>query len=123
MTPERWAENEILAYLTSLKIRCWKNESQGTFDAKRGVFRSNKNPYKMKGVSDILGILPDGRMLAIEVKRPKRVSLAGKVLDYGGKPTLEQIAFIQMINQSKGIAFIASSCEEARDQLKARGIL
>lgn len=50
----------------------------------------------MKGVSDIIGII-QGRMLCIEVKAPK------------GKPTLDQIEFLNMINEQGGIAIIARS--------------
>lgn len=49
-----------------------------------------------KGVSDILGIF-EGRLLAIEVKRP------------GGKPTDDQIRFINRVNAQGGIAFWADN--------------
>ncbi len=44
-----------------------------------------------RGVSDLLGCLPGGKMLAIEVKRP------------GGKPTLDQIAVIDDVRRRGGL--------------------
>jgi hypothetical protein len=52
------------------------------------------------GVPDIVGVLPDGRFLGIEVKLP------------GKKPTLLQEAWIEAVNRHKGIAFIAYSVDD-----------
>lgn len=49
------------------------------------------------GVPDILGILPGGRMLAIEVKTEK------------GKLSPHQEQFIKNINDNGGLAFVARS--------------
>jgi hypothetical protein len=46
-----------------------------------------------------------GRFLAIEVKRP------------GGKPTPEQLQFIDTINQAGGLAFVAHSIEEVEKSI------
>lgn len=54
----------------------------------------------VKGLADIIGQLTDGRFLAIEVKRP-----SGKVTD-------EQAAFIGMVQNSNGVAFVARSVAE-----------
>lgn len=104
MTPEKRIEYEILSFLRSIGIWCWKNDRQGTYDPVRKVFRKNNNPYKIKGVSDILGVI-QGRMLAIEVKAPKGVI----------RP--EQRVFIARINEEGGIAFVARSLEQAASQL------
>lgn len=56
--------------------------------------RINRSKYLRNGVSDILGVW-NGRFLAIEVKKP------------GGKPSKEQLEFIDEINKHGGIAFIA----------------
>ena len=52
------------------------------------------------GVSDIIGILPDGRFLAIEVKIPR-----GRVSPY-------QQEFLDQITKSNGIAIIARSVDD-----------
>ena len=50
------------------------------------------------GCTDLLGMMKDGRLLAVECKRPK-----------GGKLSTEQAHFIAMVNQFGGCAFIATS--------------
>lgn len=53
------------------------------------------------GSSDLIGWTKDGRFLAIEVKTNH------------GRPTQQQIDFIQAVNWSGGLGFIARSVEEA----------
>jgi len=62
------------------------------------------------GVPDIVGILPDGKFLAIEVKTAK------------GRLSPHQERFIQNINDAGGLAFVARSPEDVIDKLglKAR---
>jgi len=103
---EKVIQNEIMNFLAECNIFCWKNASVGIFDKKIGQFRAPKSRYQIKGVSDILGIMPDGRFLAIEVKT--------KV----GKPTPEQMKFITAINGMGGVAFISRSTEQTYDQLE-----
>lgn len=73
----------------------------GIYDPVKGIFR-RPSKYSLKGVSDIIGILPKSkRMICIEVKRPEN-----KI-----RP-MEQKAFINKINSMGGLAFFASSVEE-----------
>jgi hypothetical protein len=53
------------------------------------------------GSSDVIGISPDGRFLAVEVKTDK------------GKPSPDQIRFIEAIKRKGGIAGIARSASDA----------
>lgn len=103
---EKEIEYQILHYLRSLGIFCFKVDRQGTFDPTKKIFRSNKNPFKKKGVSDILGIC-NKRFLAIEVKRNKPK----------GYPSKEQKEFIEEVNLSGGIAFIARSVDDVKSVL------
>lgn len=50
------------------------------------------------GCSDILGQLKDGRLLAVECKRPK-----------GGRLSQEQAFFLELVRQHGGVSFVASS--------------
>lgn len=59
-----------------------------------------QGPMSKAGVSDILGILPDGRLLAIEVKTKT------------GKLTQHQADFLQTIRIRNGVAFIARSVDD-----------
>lgn len=60
-----------------------------------------------KGVADILSCSPTGTFTAIEVKKP------------GGKPTAEQIEFIENIKERGGVAFIAYSFEEVFNTIES----
>lgn len=53
------------------------------------------------GLSDIDGMLKDGRHFAIEVKQPKK------------KPTAEQQEFIDLVNSYGGVAGVATDVNEA----------
>jgi len=76
------------------------------------IFRNNTGAYRDgdrfirygvggKGGSDLLGISYSGKFLAVEVKTAK------------GKPTNDQLNFINVVKSKNGIAFIARSAEEA----------
>jgi len=95
---------EILEYLNLRGIFAWRQnaglvviESHG----RRRVMRVG-----MKGISDILGIIPpDGRFLAIEVKKP------------GRKPTAHQRAFLAEVRRMGGVALVAHSLEDVERAL------
>ncbi len=91
-------QKQILMYLSVRGVFHWRQNSgalvlPATNKRGRGFYRF----CSMPGVSDILGVLPDGRFLAIEVKRP------------GQKPTTSQAAFIDAVNRLGGLAFVAHS--------------
>ena len=92
---EKVIENSILTFLKANRVFCWKNESVGVFDVKRGIFRK-KHGHRMVGGSDILGIYKN-KFLAIEVKAPKKYA------------TKEQKAFLDSVNIQGGIGFVARS--------------
>lgn len=100
---EKDIENEILQYLKASGIFCWKNNSTGIFDPTKKCFR-RPGRYHMNGVSDILGIYK-GKFLAIEVKGPK------------GVLSPFQRAYIKLINEHGGIAFMARSIEDVNSKL------
>lgn len=104
--PERVIESEILNWLHYKKIFCWKNVSGGWFDPVRKRFRKQVSRFAINGTSDVLGVLKDGRFLAIEVKAKY------------GKASPEQLSFIDKINSSGGIAFIAKSVDDVSERLK-----
>lgn len=81
------------------------------------LFRNNvglletKSGSKMRvglcvGSSDLIGIAPDGRFLAVEVKTQV------------GRTTPEQESFIGMICNMGGIAFVARSTEDFRREIR-----
>ena len=103
---EKEIENLILEYLGYRNIFAWKNNTMGVYDKNRGTYRKNMNKYAINGVADILGVLPDGKFLAIEVKTPK------------GRVSPAQINFINRINKEGGVALVARGLKEVVDALK-----
>jgi hypothetical protein len=96
---------EIFNFLKSIGIFCWKADRVGIYDPLRKSFRKNHNPNRIKGVSDIIGIAPGGRLLAIEVKAPK------------GKLTDDQRKFLVSVQDAGGIAFISRSVKQTATEL------
>lgn len=125
---EKVIENQILTYLANKKIFAFKNQSTGIFDPTKGTFRKNRNIHHISGVSDILGCLPDGRMIAIEVKKPY-VSKKTMQFKYRTQEELEKLAsddqvkFINKIKSLGGIAFYADSIDVVEDQLMLFGVI
>jgi hypothetical protein len=91
-------QKAILDYLSLKRIVAWRNNS-GTAEVQAG-----KKLYWMKlapkGSPDIIGYLPDGRFLGIEVKRK------------GGVASQEQIDFLDKLNNSGGLGMIAYSLDD-----------
>jgi hypothetical protein len=58
------------------------------------------------GSSDLIGIAPDGRFLAVEIKTCK------------GRATPDQVKFIEAVRKRGGIAGIARSPEDALELLR-----
>lgn len=89
--------------------------------ALRGVFAWRQNQGGMKatykgksrflrfagvdGISDIIGVLPGGKMLTVECKMP------------GNKPSPEQKGFIEKVRQHGGIAVVVYDVQELIDVL------
>ena len=101
------SESEILCAIMALLKRhprvaqCWRQNS-GTFaernrDGSMRYVRANT----ARGMSDIMGVLKDGRTLAIEVK-----SRTGRM-----RPGQEE--FLQTIRQAGGVAGVCRSVEDA----------
>ena len=100
-------ENDVLQsiceYLWYNKIFFWRNNNTPTYDAKRGLYRKMPK-WSKKGVPDIIGIYK-GKMLAIEVKKN------------GTYPSKEQKEIIKEINENGGVAFVARSIEDVKNNL------
>lgn len=104
--PEKLVEQQILIWLRSKKVFAWKNVTGGFYDSKIKRFRKQVSPFAINGSSDILGILPNGRFLAIECKSRY------------GKATPDQLMFIERINFSGGCAFVAKTLEDVQRALE-----
>ena len=104
---ENQVQNAILEYLEWLGIFAWRNNSTGVFDPKKKIFRKAQGKHVINGVSDILGILPNGKFLAIEVKSPQNK-----------KRPKHQVDFIKKIHDSGGLAFFADNLDYAANRIK-----
>jgi hypothetical protein len=87
---------EIKAYLSA----------RGIFFFRCNTGRRGGVSFGVKGAPDIIGILPDGRFLAIEVKGP------------GGKASIEQLQFLGEIAKNGGMAFVAFSIDDVARHLE-----
>lgn len=103
---EKVIQRNILTFLREIGIFAWQNKSIGVFDRKRNQFLMPKTTFAIRGTSDILGILPDGRFLAIEVKNKQ------------GKLSQAQLEFIRVIQANHGVAFVSRSVTQTFEQLK-----
>jgi hypothetical protein len=90
MMAEAEVLSDVLSYLRARGIYHWRNNSG---------YRGNVHFGKV-GSADILGILEDGRLLAIEVK------------SMTGVATEDQLIFIAEICKRGGLAFIARSVDD-----------
>ena len=99
------SESEILKAIMQLlkthpKVaKVWRQNS-GTFQMQHGDKTRYIRANTARGMSDIMGILKDGRTLAIEVK-----SRTGKIHEH-------QRAFLLTIHQAGGMAFVARSVDD-----------
>jgi len=95
---ETLIKNSILDYLHYKNIFCWLNNTSGNYSIKTNSYY--KNPRLLRGVADIIGLLPDGRLLAIECKSGKN------------RQSAEQINFQNGIVGNKGIYILAYSLDD-----------
>lgn len=115
MNKETAIQNRILIALSQAGCTCWRVETSGAWVGRTihregdQVTLANARMFTTglcKGGSDIIGITPTGKFLAIEVKTEK------------GRPTKEQLRFIEAVRNAGGIAGIARSPEEALDLIR-----
>ncbi|GHT89234.1 hypothetical protein FACS1894137_18170 [Spirochaetia bacterium] len=106
MTPEGRIKAACLRYLERRGLFAWNNPT-GAVQVRPGEWLH----FGKKGSSDILGILPGGRFLAIEVKAK------------GGSLTPEQAAFLERVRGLGGVAIIARSFRDIDTALKQGGYI
>jgi hypothetical protein len=95
MTPEGAVVKACLDYLEIQDIFAWRNNTGALRDRRNRLVRFGKT-----GSADILGILPSGKMLAVECK------------DRYNTLTDEQKKFLTEISHNGGCAIIAWSVDD-----------
>jgi len=118
MNKETKLQRRIMLALSSAGCIVFRNETAGAYVGKV-IHKAGQQvtlagatylPVGLcKGSSDIIGIAPDGRFLAVEVKTDT------------GRATKEQHAFIRVVNHAGGIAGIVRSEQDALDLIKQEG--
>jgi hypothetical protein len=103
-TPENKITSQVLKYLKLRRIKAWSNPS-GAVRIRPGKFMS----FGLKGSADILGCLPDGRFLAVEVKAAR------------GVLSPEQRDFLADIKALGGLAVTVRGWRELADMLREAG--
>lgn len=110
MNEETKIQRLIMLKLSEVGCLVWRNETGSAHVGKVIYKRGNQVtldnaqmlPFGLcKGSSDIVGIAPDGRFLALEVKTAT------------GRASKEQVNFIEQVKAKGGIAGIARSPYEA----------
>ena len=110
MNPETKLQNLILVALSEAGCTVWRVETAGAWLGRQihregnTVTLTNARMFTTglcKGGADIVGIAPCGRFLAIEVKTKT------------GRPTNDQLRFIEAVKRAGGIAGIARSVDDA----------
>lgn len=101
---------DVLACLKQLQALgkvCWyARMNSGAGKLQYGTAKASQFiRFGFPGMPDVLGQLPGGRLLAIEVKRP-----SGKVTD-------DQAAFIERANYGGALAFVARSVSDVLDAI------
>jgi len=93
-TPENGLKRAILSYLHFHKIPAWRINS-GAVKIQNRYIR-----FSVPGIADLIGVLPDGRFLAVETKS------AGNTL------TPAQKDFLETITKNNGVAIVAYSIND-----------
>lgn len=115
MNKETKLQNAIMLALSNAGCTVWRVETSGVWVGRKihsdgdTVTLANARMFLSglcKGGSDIIGIDPIGRFLAVEVKTET------------GRPTKEQLNFINAVKAAGGIAGIARSPREALELLR-----
>jgi hypothetical protein len=100
----------ILGYLSAMRIIAWR-QNTGAVKTPGTTGRDRFVRYGFPGLPDVIGVLPGGRALFIEVKKP------------GGRVRPEQRAFLDAATRAGAVAFVAYSMDDVDARLKKEGVL
>jgi len=94
--PEAAALMEVLKALRSNSAVAWcERQNSGAAQVGGRFIR-----FGWRGCSDVLGMMKDGRLLAVECKAP------------GGRLRPEQKEFLLLVRRFGGVAFVAHDCRD-----------
>lgn len=124
-TTEAEVQEAILGALTYLRVKAFPVDAGAKALRGRAVGalkRAGLSAEALKGrtgiqagVSDVIGTLPGGRALYIEVKVPCRLDSSGHVATAAGRPTKEQVDFLEMMQAQGAVCGVCWSAVDAID--------
>jgi hypothetical protein len=100
----------IIQFLNYQGCHVWRTNS-GMVTAVNKYGKTHKVMLARAGTSDIIGIAPDGKFIAIEVKKPETI----------GTVTDNQSRFIDEVLRHGGYAGVATTPEQALELLIQQG--
>lgn len=95
--------NQVIAYLKINGHYVWRQNTGGMYDSHKRFIK-----FGFKGISDIIGVASDGRMIAVECKVGNN------------KPTQFQTDFLEEIKRHGGIAILAYSLDDVISNLERK---
>ena len=95
---EQAVQKVIIDYLKLKKYLVFKHRNVG-------IYKQATNSYiplsfGEKGISDVIGCSPQGTFIAVEVKKP------------GGKPSPDQLRFLEEVKVRGGVGILAYSLDD-----------
>ena len=103
--PEAAALAEVLRVLRHHPAAAWVERQNSGVARIGGRFVR----FGWAGCSDLLGMMQDGRLLAVECKAP------------AGKVRAEQAEFLSLVRRFGGVAFVARDCRDVLRELPVIG--
>lgn len=95
---EQEIQKTIIDYLKLKKYVTFKHRNVGIFKQKTGSYIPLS--FGEKGISDVIACSPKGTFVAVEVKKK------------GGKPSPDQLDFLERIKANGGIGILAYSLDD-----------
>lgn len=97
-----------LDWLRLMGFFAWR-QNTGSVKFKGTTGKDRFVKFGFRGISDILGVLPDGKFLAVETKRRD------------GVLSEDQTAFLGQVQAKGGVAIVAYCLDDLCEALRARG--
>ncbi len=104
-TPESAILKSCLARLEALGAFVWR-QNQGAMTGEHNGKRRFMRFASADGISDIIGVLPTGHMIAVECKRK------------GGKATEKQMRFLLRVSDCGGCAILTDDPDEMEAEVR-----
>lgn len=98
-----------LKLLALHRVVAFRNNTGARTDTHKGKRRFTR--FGIPGSPDIIGVLPGGRFLGVEVKLP------------GGTATAAQDAFLRVVNATGGLGCVVRSIADLEAFLKNEGVI